>query len=124
MAFAMRATVHTTNRATPTQLVFGRDAIHNVGYEADWLYIKARKQHRIFQNNRKENATRRAHAYQVGDQVAIKQHKQRKFGSDHFTGPFEIEKVYENGTVKLRHEQNGNTVRQIWNIRNITPYKT
>ena len=30
VAFAMRATVHTTNRATATQLVFGRDAMLNV----------------------------------------------------------------------------------------------
>ena len=121
LAFAMRATVHTTNRATPSQLVFGRDAVHNVGYEADWLYIKARKQHRIFQNNRQENAKRREHEYQVGDQVAVKQHKQRKYGSDHFHGPFEVEKVYQNGTVKLRRELNGNVVTQIWNIRNIKP---
>ena len=33
--FATRTTVHTTNRATPAQLVFGRDAILNVQHEAD-----------------------------------------------------------------------------------------
>ena len=42
LAFAMRATVHTTNRATASQLVFNRDAMRNVGFEADWLHIKAR----------------------------------------------------------------------------------
>ena len=31
-AFAMRATVHTTSRATPSQLVFNRDAMHNNTY--------------------------------------------------------------------------------------------
>ena len=35
VAFAMRATIHTTTRATPMQLVFGRDAIHNVHFEAN-----------------------------------------------------------------------------------------
>ena len=30
VGFAMRATVHTTTQATPSQLVFNRDAIHNV----------------------------------------------------------------------------------------------
>jgi transposase InsO family protein len=45
VGFAMRATVHTTTRATPMQLVFGRDAIHkNVKFQADWQYIKERKQ--------------------------------------------------------------------------------
>ena len=35
LGFAMRSTVHTTNRATATQLVFGRDAMLNVSFEAD-----------------------------------------------------------------------------------------
>ncbi|MGL5934772.1 MAG: hypothetical protein ACRCZI_04020, partial [Cetobacterium sp.] len=43
VGFAMRATVHTTTRATPSQLVLKRDAIHNVGFKADWHYIKNRK---------------------------------------------------------------------------------
>ena len=33
--FALRATVHTTTRFTPTQLVFGRDAILNTRHEAE-----------------------------------------------------------------------------------------
>ena len=49
--FAMRATLHTTRRATPMQLVYGRDAIHNIRFEADWQYIKARQQRIIRQNN-------------------------------------------------------------------------
>ena len=32
-AFAMRATAHTTTQATPVQLVFHRDATHNIGFE-------------------------------------------------------------------------------------------
>ena len=57
----------------------------------------------------------------MGDTVAAKQCKHRKHGSDHFHGPFEVEKVYDNGTVKLRREENGNIMRRIWNIRNIQP---
>ena len=34
--FALRATVHTTTRFTPTQLVFGRDAILNTRHKANW----------------------------------------------------------------------------------------
>jgi len=33
---AMNSTVHTTARATPTQLVFGRDAMLNASFQADW----------------------------------------------------------------------------------------
>jgi len=32
---AMNSTVHTTARATPTQLVFGRDAMLNASFQAD-----------------------------------------------------------------------------------------
>ena len=41
---AMRSTVHTTTRATPSQLVFNRDAILNTSFEADWQCIKECKQ--------------------------------------------------------------------------------
>ena len=50
--FAIRSTYHTTLQATPAQLVFGRDAILNVQYKANWTYIKERKQKLINENNR------------------------------------------------------------------------
>ena len=34
--FAIRATDHMTNQAMPAQLVFGRDAILNTTFEANW----------------------------------------------------------------------------------------
>ena len=40
VAFAMRATVPSTAKDTPMQLVFGRDAIFNVCFQADWHYLK------------------------------------------------------------------------------------
>jgi transposase InsO family protein len=80
VGFAMQATVHTTMRATPMQLVFGRDAIHNVRFQADWQYIKERRQKLILQNNDRENARRTPHTYQQGDQVLILQHQHRKYG--------------------------------------------
>ena len=45
---------HTTLRATPTQLVFGRDAILNIRHKADWNYIKNQKQKLINKNNERE----------------------------------------------------------------------
>ena len=59
--FALRATYHTTLQATPMQLVFGRDAILNTKFEANWKLIKERKQKLIQQNNLKENNKRIEH---------------------------------------------------------------
>jgi len=124
VAFGMRATVHTTNRATPTQLVFNRDAIHNVRFEADWKYIKERKQRRIRQNNAKENAKRTPHAHAIGDKVKIKQDNNRKHGNDRFRGPYAVTHVYDNGTVRLTQETPaGGVYTQTWNIRNVYPYE-
>jgi hypothetical protein len=124
VGFAMRATVHTTMRATPMQLVFGRDAIHNVRFQANWKYIKERRQKLIIQNNDRENARRTPHTYQHGDQVMILQHQHRKYGEPKYKGPYQIERVYDNGTVRLRQDKaNGGAVYSTWNIRNIHPYK-
>ena len=117
---AVRATVHTITRATPSQLVFGRDALLNVSYEANWQFIKERKQKLIVQNDMRENKKRMPHVYHTGDKVMIKHDPNRKHGADKYTGPFTITKVYDNGTVKLSKEaKNGGAVFETWNIRNI-----
>ena len=42
--FALCATYHTTLQALPMQLIFGRDAILNTKFQANWEYIRQRKQ--------------------------------------------------------------------------------
>jgi len=79
---AMNSTVHTAARATPTQLVFGRDAMLNASFQADWQFIKDRKQRLIIQNNKRENAKRKPHTYNVGDVVVVKAGAGRKHGSN------------------------------------------
>ena len=49
--FSTRTTIHSTNRATPAQLVFGCDAILNVRHEANWAYIKECKDKISLKNN-------------------------------------------------------------------------
>ena len=62
--FATRATLHTTTlQATPSQLIFGRDAMMNIKHEPNWKFIRERKQKLIEQNNKKENAKRIPHDY-------------------------------------------------------------
>ena len=84
---AVNSLVHTTTRATPTQLVFGRDALLNISFEADWQYIKERKQNVIRQNDKRENQNRRDHTYQVGDQVMIQSDPNRKLEGARFIVP-------------------------------------
>ena len=124
-AFAMRATLHTTTQATPVQLVFHRDAIHNIGFEPDWKHVKDRKQHRILQNNKKENATRTPHEYKQGDRVKVLQDKSNKHGGRLYEGPYTVTEVHANGTVTLQHSTpgGGGVEETIWNIRNIHPYE-
>ena len=119
-AWAIRSTVHTTLGATPGQLVYGRDMLFDLAFKANWQEIKERKRERIEDSNKRENAKRIRHTYQIGDlvtkdrnQIQPKLHRPRD-------GPFTIEKVYTNGVVKIR---NG-VVSEKVSIRRINPYKT
>ena len=119
---AVRCIVHTTTRATPTQLVFGRDALLNISFEADWQYIKARKQHRIVQNNKAENKSRRDYIYHVGDEVMVKQDPSRKLEGARWSGPYTVNLVFDKGSVQLsKVAYNGGAVSQTWNIRQVKP---
>ena len=78
----------------------------------------------IRQNNKRENAKRTPHTFQVNDQVLVKLMPTRKYGEAKFKGPYRITRVYDNGTVRLEQgTPNGGVVYQTWNIRNIFPYK-
>jgi hypothetical protein len=119
--FALRATVHTTTKATPAQLVFGRDAIMNVQFQADWNAIKEFKQKQIRLNNQRENDKRIAHEYHAGDRVLYRSAEVKgKFLKSPWEGPYIIKKVNDNGTVRLKMGAVTDTV----NIRLIKPYKT
>ena len=124
VAFGIRATVHTTTRATPAQLVFGRDMILNIRHEANWNYIRQRKQLLIDKNNAKENARRKPYKYKVGEQILLTVGDNTKYGSDKYEGPHTIVKVNDNGTVQIWKGNNKKgAVYQTYNIRQIYPYK-
>ena len=117
--YAIRALVHTTLRATPMQLVFGRDAVLNTKFEADWDYIKRNKQQLINKNNERENAKRIQHHYNVDDKVLLRVQDESKYGSDPWKGPYTILRVNNNGTVRLQLTPN---VTDTVNIRLLKPY--
>ena len=117
--FAVRTTYHTTMQATPSQLVFGRNAILNTQFEANWKLIKERKQSRIIQNNEAENKTRRVYRYHVGQKVMVRNEQSRKYGTNPYSGPYEIVYINNNGSICIRK----GAVQQTYNIRNLHPYE-
>ena len=116
--FAIRATYHTTMQATPMQLVFGRDAFLNTKFEANWELIRQRKQNLIESNNKRENKGRIPHTYKEEEKVLYKVPTTSKFGEEPWKGPYQILKVNDNGTVRLKMDKVIDTV----NIRNIKPF--
>jgi hypothetical protein len=110
MMFATRATYHMTTQATPIQLVFGRDAILNTNFDANWKLIRERKQRAINQNNRKENMKRIPHEYRVGDKVLYRVDSLSKFSENQYDGPYTIVQVNTNGTVRLKMDAVTDTV--------------
>ena len=85
------------------QLVFGRDAILNIKYVADWEHIRQRKKLRINHNNKRENMRRNNHHYKIGDKILVKRKKNSKNELE-FMGPFPITKINDNGTVCFQRE--------------------
>ena len=55
MVFAIRSACHTTLQKTPGQLVLGCDMTSNVQHQANWEFIKDRKQQVIQKNKKTEN---------------------------------------------------------------------
>jgi hypothetical protein len=101
-AFAIRSTFHTVLRASPAQLVFGRDMLLPVQFKADWALIHENKQRQIKKDNDRGNARRIKHEYRPGDTVLLTiPHKQRKHRSPR-EGPYTIEQVNANGTVIIK----------------------
>ena len=85
--------------------------------------MKARKQHRIVQNNKAENAERREHTCHPGDAVMIKTDPSRKLKGERWTGPHTASVVCDNGTSQLSKAApaGGGAVSQVWNIRQVKP---
>ena len=94
IAFAMRATHHTTIGASPAQVVFGRDMIHPLQYTDEWDLIKNRKQKVIDKSNVRENNKRIPYTYKVVQKVLIVNSDiQRKLDCP-TQGPFEVLAVH------------------------------
>jgi transposase InsO family protein len=118
VAYAIRTTYHTTLQASPAQLVFGRDMLFPIKFNADWTSIRARRQAEIERNNSRENSKRISHDYKIGDKVLIEKPGINRKLSTPRSGPHVVKKVYTNGTVLI---QRGAVTERV-NIRRLTPY--
>ena len=117
-AYAIRCAHHTTLQATPGQLVFGRDMILPIKFNADWALIAQRRQERINYSNIYENKRRIQHDYKVGDKVLLaKPGILRKLATPR-TGPYLVQQVFSNGTINI---QKGAVIQRV-NIRRVSPY--
>jgi hypothetical protein len=118
-AYAIRSTFHTTLKATPGQLVFGRDRVLPIKFMAEWGAIEQQRQKEMGRNNRRENSSRISHDYKVGDKILLKKPGKhlRKLEAPR-TGPHTVTAIYTNGTV---HIQKGKVNERV-NIRRLFPY--
>jgi transposase InsO family protein len=117
-SFAIRSTYHTTLRATPAQLVFGRDMLLPIKFKADWAAIKAKRQDEMQRNNDRENKTRKVHEYKVGDKILLTDSRKRSKLAPPREGPYQVERVFANGTLLIRR----GAISERVNIRRVTPY--
>jgi hypothetical protein len=118
-AYAIHSTFHTTLKATPGQLVFGRDMVLPIKFMADWGAIEQQRQNEMGRNNRRENASRISHDYKVGGKILQKKTGKhlRKLEAPR-TGPHTVASIYTNGTLRI---QKGKVNERV-NIRRLLPY--
>ena len=122
VAWAIRSTVSMTTGHTPGQLLFSRDMIMQVRVVADWERIKAARMKAAATANQQENKTRLDYQYQIGDKILVKKLIQGEVApkmADPYEGPYEILKVYKNGTLKIKRGSYEETIH----IRRVKPFR-
>jgi transposase InsO family protein len=104
VCFALRASYHTSMKATPTQLAFGCDMFFPTTYVANWHQQRVKAIARMTKEVEKENRTHITHDYAVVDRVLICHdcagEVLGKLARPTY-GPYRIVQVFPNGTVRI-----------------------
>jgi hypothetical protein len=108
IAWAIQSTYHTTLQATPCQLVFDRDMIHNIAFKA-----------KINKSNKKENKSQTPYEYKVGDQILLETPGILWKLRTPCTGPYPVAQVYNNGSIQI---QRGIVIEGV-NICQVSPFQ-
>ncbi|CAJ1960529.1 unnamed protein product [Cylindrotheca closterium] len=117
---AMRCAVSTAlMNNTPGETVFHRDMLLNIPVIVDLLSMQQKRQYKINENLRRQNAKRKEFDYRIGGEVLIKNTDGRKLDPK-YRGPYPITNVYTNGTVEI---QRTNAIRERINIRRLVPFR-
>ena len=66
IAYAVQWSYNITIQATPGKLVFGRDMLLDIDCQPNYKEVWIRKQTSISYNNKRENAKRVQHCYEIG----------------------------------------------------------
>ena len=93
--------MHSSLKASPGSLAFGRDMILNLPMVADWATIQQNRQQFIDQRLIKANCRRFSYDYQPGQEVLKLAYKPNKLEA-RAHGPYPIEAVHTNGTITIR----------------------
>ena len=117
--WAVRSTVHSVISHTPGQLAFQRDMFMRTKIVVDWESIKNKRLASAQQSNLRENRARIDHTYKIGDFVLIilRDEINRKMQQP-TEGPYQILKVNDNGTVKIKRGSYKETIH----VRRLKPY--
>ena len=66
-----------------------------------------------------ENKNRKDHIYKTGDKLMITQYKYAKYAKLAYKSWYKITHVHNNGTLNVQMDK----VNDVYNVRNIYPYK-
>jgi hypothetical protein len=67
----------------------------------NWEHIRQRKQARIDESNKQENAKRKDHQYNIGDEILFRRKKKSKHELE-YEGPYPLTAINANGTVQFQ----------------------
>ena len=121
VAFALRATNHSTLQASPAQLCFGRDMIMRTEFVANWHFIRSRQTQRMLKDNIRENKNRIPHHYAIGELVLIRNDEVKSKLSKPTFGPFPIIQLSPNKSI-VAIQRNG--YNETISIRRLIPFKS
>jgi hypothetical protein len=107
-----------TLQASPGQVVFGRDMILDIRFQANWDRIKSNRKKIIANSNKRENLNRIKHKYNVVDRILLREPGLRRKLSAPNEGPYNVLEVGTNGSAKIQR----GIMHERVNIRRIEPF--
>jgi len=100
--WAIRLTVHSILDATPAQIVFGRDMLFDLSFTTNFKDLLNKKQKASDLNVDRENKKRFKYDYKINDLNLLDRGTLQCKLVPKRDGPYQVIRVYSNGTLKIR----------------------